>query len=112
MICLHQAQRQTHRSGTDPDALLCRKSKAHPALPSYRGHVLVDNRHALIVDCRVAQATGTGVSRVNQIDAPAPVNLIDTGHAALQLLPTRMARQTRLYSSTTFRNFNLRPSIV
>ena len=28
---------ETHRSGTDPAALLCRKSKAHPALPSYRG---------------------------------------------------------------------------
>ena len=51
---------KTHRSGVDPDALLCRKSKAHPALPSYRGHVLMDNRHALIVDCRVTQATGTG----------------------------------------------------
>jgi hypothetical protein len=51
---------QTHRSTVDPDALLCRKSKAHPALPSYRGHVLMENRHALIVDCRVTQATGTG----------------------------------------------------
>jgi transposase len=51
---------KTHRSSTDPDALLCRKSKAHPALPSYRGHVLMDNRHALIVDCRVTQAVGTG----------------------------------------------------
>jgi hypothetical protein len=40
---------ETHRSGTDPVAPLCRKSKAHPALPSYRGHVLMDNRHALIV---------------------------------------------------------------
>ncbi|MBD1194670.1 IS5 family transposase [Vulcanococcus sp. Clear-D1] len=51
---------QTHRSSTDPDALLCRKSNAHPALPSYRGHVLMDNRHALIADCRVTQAVGTG----------------------------------------------------
>jgi hypothetical protein len=60
---------QTHRSTVDPDALLCRKFKAHPALPSYRvikrtlrcdGHVLMDNRHALIIDCRVTQATGTG----------------------------------------------------
>jgi hypothetical protein len=51
---------KTHRSGTDHDALLCRKSKAHPALPSYRGHVLMDNRHALIVNCRVTPATGTG----------------------------------------------------
>ena len=56
----HVISNKTHRSGTDQDALLCRKSKAHPALPSYRGHVLMDNRHALIVDCRVTQATGTG----------------------------------------------------
>jgi transposase len=39
----------THRSSTDPEALLARKSKAHPALPSYRGHVLMDNRHDLDV---------------------------------------------------------------
>jgi transposase len=51
---------QTHRSSVDPDALLARKSNAHPAQPSYRGHVLMDNRHALIVDCRVTQAVGTG----------------------------------------------------
>ena len=51
---------KTHRSSVDPDALLCRKSNAHPALPSYRGHVLMDNRHALIVNCRVTQAVGTG----------------------------------------------------
>ncbi len=25
-------------------------------MPSYRGHVLMDNRHALIVDCKVTQA--------------------------------------------------------
>jgi hypothetical protein len=50
---------KTHRSSVDPDALLCRKSKAHPALPSYRGQVLMDNRHALIVECKVTQATGT-----------------------------------------------------
>jgi transposase len=51
---------KTHRSSVDPDALLARKSNAHPAQPSYRGHVLMDNRHALIVDCKVTQATGTG----------------------------------------------------
>jgi hypothetical protein len=48
----------THRSSTDPEALLARKSKAHPALPSYRGHVLMVNRHDLIVDCRLTQADG------------------------------------------------------
>jgi hypothetical protein len=51
---------KTHRSSTDPDALLARKSNVHPALPSYRGHVLMDNRHALVVDCRVTQADGYG----------------------------------------------------
>jgi len=51
---------KTHRSSVNPDALLCRKSKAHPAPPSYRGHVLMENRHALIVDCRITQAVGTG----------------------------------------------------
>jgi transposase len=51
---------ETHRSSTDPDALLARKSIVHPALPSYRGHVLMDNRHDLIVDCRVTLADGYG----------------------------------------------------
>jgi transposase len=51
---------ETHRSSTDPEALLARKSNAHPAQLSYRGHVLMDNRHDLIVACQVTQATGTG----------------------------------------------------
>ena len=37
----------THRSTTDPEALLARKSNAHPAQLSYRGHVLMENRHDL-----------------------------------------------------------------
>jgi transposase len=51
---------RTHRSGTDPDALLARKSTVHPALPSYRAHVLMENRHDLVVDCRLTQADGYG----------------------------------------------------
>jgi hypothetical protein len=51
---------ETHRSSTDPEALLARKSNAHPAQLSYRGDVLMGNRHGLIADCRVTQATGTG----------------------------------------------------
>ena len=51
---------EAHRSSTDPEALLARKSNAHPAQLSYRGHVLIDNRHPLIVDCKFTQATGTG----------------------------------------------------
>jgi hypothetical protein len=51
---------KTYRSSFDPDMQLYRKSNAHPALPSYRGHILMDNRHALMVDCKVTQAVGTG----------------------------------------------------
>jgi transposase len=51
---------ETHRSSIDPEALLARKSKAHPAQLSYRGHVLMDNRLDLVVDCKVSQADGYG----------------------------------------------------
>jgi hypothetical protein len=61
---------KTHLSTVDPDALLCRSSNAHPVLPIYRGHVLMDNRHALIVDCLVTQAAGTGERDAAQEMAP------------------------------------------
>jgi len=50
----------THRSTTDPEAMLARKSNAHLAQLSYRGHVLMENRHDLVVDCRVTLADGFG----------------------------------------------------
>jgi transposase len=48
----------THASTTDPDARLA-KIKGKEAKLCYRGHVLVENRHGLIVDCTLTQATGT-----------------------------------------------------
>jgi transposase len=48
----------THESKTDPDSRLYRKSNAAPALPSYLGHVLTDNRHGLVVS--VAATTSDG----------------------------------------------------
>jgi transposase len=50
---------ETHASRTDPEALLARKSKAHPARPSYTGHVLMENRNGLVVGAQLTQATGT-----------------------------------------------------
>ena len=35
---------KTHRSTTDPEALLARKSDAAPAKLSYAGHVLMEHR--------------------------------------------------------------------
>jgi IS5 family transposase len=49
----------THRSTTDPDALLAKKGKGAEAKLSYRGHVLMENRHGLVVDAELTSATGT-----------------------------------------------------
>jgi IS5 family transposase len=48
----------THESTSDPQSRLYRKSHAAPALPSYLGHVLTDNRHGLVVNVRASAADG------------------------------------------------------
>jgi transposase len=48
----------THESKTDPESRLYRKSNAAPALLSYLGHVLTDNRHGLVVNVHTTQADG------------------------------------------------------
>jgi transposase len=60
-VNFHKQERsnQTHQSTTDPDARLYRKSKNAPALLSYLGHVLMDNRHGLNVAAALTLATGT-----------------------------------------------------
>jgi len=49
----------THASRTDPDARLYRKGHGQEAKLSYLGHVLMENRHGLIVDAMVTHADGT-----------------------------------------------------
>src|ERR1700747_2009810 len=49
---------ETHASTTDPDARLYRKGPGQPAKLSYLGHVLMENRHALVVDTRLSVPTG------------------------------------------------------
>ena len=50
---------ETHASSTDPDSRLFTKSKKADAVPSFMGHVLMDNRSKLAVDTRLTLATGT-----------------------------------------------------
>src|SRR5207244_9386178 len=58
---LHGEKRsnQPHASTTDRDARLYRKGPGQPAKLAYLGHVLMENRHALVVDTRLTLATGT-----------------------------------------------------
>ena len=48
---------ETHQSTTDPQARLLRRGKE--AKLGYLGHVLMENRHGLVVDARLSQASGT-----------------------------------------------------
>ena len=49
----------THQSMTDPEARLYRKAQGHEAKLCYQAHVLMENRHGLVVDTALTQATGT-----------------------------------------------------
>jgi len=49
---------ETHESKSDGDSRLYRKSNVAPALPSYLGHVLTDNRHGLVVNVQASRANG------------------------------------------------------
>src|SRR5271166_429265 len=53
-----QRRNDTHQSTTDPQALLARKGAGKEAKLSYAGHVLMENRHGLAVNCCITQATG------------------------------------------------------
>jgi transposase len=70
--------RDTHESGTDPEARLYRKCNAGAAEPCYLGHVLAENDHGLIVAACVTEA-GTRAER----------------EAALALLDQRRSRKRR-----------------
>ena len=49
---------KTHRSLTDPEARLARKSKGVGSQLSHAAHVLMENRNGLVVDVSVSEANG------------------------------------------------------
>ncbi len=49
---------ETHRSTTDPEARLYRKSRGHESRLAYLGHLLIENRHGLIVNAMATHADG------------------------------------------------------
>jgi transposase len=60
-VDFHGQQRtnDTHASTTDPDARLLRKGKGKEAKLCLMGHVLMENRHGLVVDVLLTHASGT-----------------------------------------------------
>ena len=53
-----QRTNDTHASTTDPDARLSRRSKQAESRLAYLGHLLIENRHGLIVDAMASRADG------------------------------------------------------
>jgi transposase len=48
----------THQSTTDPEARMARKSNATAAKLCFMGHLLMENRNALLVDAELSEANG------------------------------------------------------
>lgn len=60
----------THRSTSDPDARLYKKSEGQQSKLCYIGHALMENRNGLVMDTAVTHATGTA-------EREAAVEMID-----------------------------------
>ena len=72
---------ETHRSTTDPEARLYRKSDGQPAKLCYLGHILMENRNGLIVDAELTQATGWAERAAAEamIETSAPLGGVTLG---------------------------------
>lgn len=55
---------ETHESRTDPEARLMRKGKGKEAKLSFSAHALMENRNGMLVEFRIAEASGTAERRV------------------------------------------------
>jgi transposase len=72
----------THESMTDPESRLYRKSNAAPALLSYLGHVLTDNRHGLVVNVKASASNYTAerdVAAQMLADVAGPIKRVTVG---------------------------------
>ena len=54
-----KGKNDTHESSTDPESRLYRKGRGKEARFYYMGHVLMENRHGLVVDGDLTGASGT-----------------------------------------------------
>jgi transposase len=71
----------THASTTDPEARLYKKAAGQEAKLCFLGHVLMENRHGLVVQATVTPATGTAEreAALALVDAQAPTRRLTLG---------------------------------
>jgi transposase len=85
----------THASTTDPDARLFRKGHGKEAKLCFMGHVLMENRHGLVVEAALTRAAGfaerlAAVALVAGCAGPRPITVgadkgYDTGDFVMEL---------------------------
>ena len=79
---------ETHRSTTDGDARLARKSNGQASIPAYAGHVLMENANGGVARSCLSHATGTaerdaGLQLVERLEARRRITLgADKGYDA------------------------------
>jgi transposase len=81
----------THQSTTDSDARLATKGSGQAAKLSYLGHVLMENRHGLVVDATLTLATGTAEREA----AAGMLTTIATGQHSAPTRPTTRTASSR-----------------
>ena len=95
----------THVSTTDPEALLARKGQGQAANLSFAGHVLMENRHGLVVDVVLAQATGTA-------ETEAALTMLERVPTARRItVGANKGYDTREFG-TTCRSFQITPHVA
>jgi transposase len=84
----------THASTTDPDARLYRKSDGQPSRLCFMGHLLIENRHGLIVDVRTTHANGVAEREAAEamIRAAAPGRRVTLGSDKILCRRSRQPR--------------------
>ena len=90
----------THGSTTDPDALLYRKGPGMEARLCFVGHVLMENRHGLVVDAELTRVSGhaerlAALAMLDRLPNPRPATLgadrgFDTRDFVMELRERRL----------------------
>jgi hypothetical protein len=89
----------SHGSTTDPDALLYRKGPGMEARLCFVGHVLMENRHRLVVDAELTRASGhaerlAALAMLDRLPTAGPATVgADRGFDAKDFVMELRARQ-------------------
>lgn len=93
--------RDTHESTTDPEARLFKRSAAAAAVPSYLGHVLIENRNGIVVAACATQSSQSAereaaLEMLKQLRIAGPITLgADKGYQEERFIQALRSRNVR-----------------